>query len=169
MPGALHCYLPNFWTACNAGNLPAVSFLKAPGYQDGHAGYSDPLAEQTFLVNTINAIMQARYWASTAIVIAYDDSDGWYDHQMGPIVKQSNTSADALFDGACGVANATTDQSSILRFIEDNWGLGYIGNGSLDNVAGSLLNNFDFAPGRRAPRLILDPSTGEPVQQSNSH
>ena len=61
-------------------NLPAVSFLKAPEYQDGHAGYSDPLDEQNFLVNTINAIQNSPFWKSTAIVIAYDDSDGWYDH-----------------------------------------------------------------------------------------
>ena len=49
-------------------------------YQDGHAGYSDPIDEQHFLVNEINAIQKSKYWSSTAIVIAYDDSDGWYDH-----------------------------------------------------------------------------------------
>ena len=58
-----------------------MSYLKAPAYQDGHPGYSDPLDEQTFLVNTINSIEQSKYWPSTAIVITYDDSDGWYDHQ----------------------------------------------------------------------------------------
>jgi phospholipase C len=30
----------DFFTALQAGNLPAVTFLKAPGYQDAHAGYS---------------------------------------------------------------------------------------------------------------------------------
>ena len=49
--------------------MPAVSYLKAAEYQDGHPGYSDPLDEQTFLVNTINQIEQSKYWASTAIVI----------------------------------------------------------------------------------------------------
>ena len=38
--------------------LPAVSFLKAPGYEDGHAGYSDPADEQQFIVHTINEIMR---------------------------------------------------------------------------------------------------------------
>ena len=61
--------------------MPAVSFLKAAEYQDGHPGYSDPLDEQNFLVNTINQIEQSKFWSSTAIVITYDDSDGWYDHQ----------------------------------------------------------------------------------------
>jgi phospholipase C len=93
----------DFFDAVKAGNLPAVSFLKAPGYQDGHAGYSDPLDEQTFIVNTINFLMKRPEWKSTAVVIAYDDSDGWYDHQAGPILNQSTTAADALTaPGACG-------------------------------------------------------------------
>jgi phospholipase C len=106
---ANHQYdLSNFWSAVNAGNMPAVSFLKAAGYQDGHAGYSDPLDEQHFLVNTINRLEQTPEWRNTAVVINYDDSDGWYDHVMGPIVNQSNDpSADALTDtGACGTAKA---------------------------------------------------------------
>ena len=48
---ANHQYdMNDFFAAVKAGNFPAVSFLKAPAYQDGHAGYSDPLDEQTFVV-----------------------------------------------------------------------------------------------------------------------
>jgi phospholipase C len=103
---ANHQYdLQDFFTAAAAGNLPAVSFLKAQAYQDGHAGYSDPLDEQTLLVNTINFLETLPTWNSTAVVIMYDDSDGWYDHQMGPIVNTSTGSADALTGpGACGTA-----------------------------------------------------------------
>jgi phospholipase C len=72
--------------------LPAVSYVKAPAYQDGHPGYSDPTDEQTFLVNTINSIEKSKYWPSTAIVITYDDSDGWYDHQAPTIIEGSNAS-----------------------------------------------------------------------------
>ncbi len=46
----------------SAGNFPAVSFLKAPGYQDAHAGYSDPLDEQTFVVQVINFLQQQKDW-----------------------------------------------------------------------------------------------------------
>jgi phospholipase C len=96
----------DFFTALAAGNFPSVVFLKAPGYQDGHAGYSDPLDEQTWVVSTINTIEQSKDWASTAIVIAYDDSDGWYDHQIGPIVNQSATAMDALNGtGKCGTGD----------------------------------------------------------------
>jgi phospholipase C len=150
------------------GNMPAVSFLKASEYQDAHPGYSDPLDEQTFLVNTINQIEQSRYWSSTAIVITYDDSDGWYDHQAPVIVNGSNTSLDAAICTSkpmrldsnpvrCGysqrlpmlvispwtranhVSNKLTDTSSVTKFIENNWlGGKRIGGGSFDAIAGSL-------------------------------
>jgi phospholipase C len=103
---ANHQYdINDFFAAVTNGNQPAVSFLKAQGYQDGHAGYSDPIDEQNFLVNTINFLEQGPNWNSTAVVIMYDDSDGWYDHQIGPIVNTSTGPADALTGpGACGTA-----------------------------------------------------------------
>jgi phospholipase C len=103
---ANHQYdIQDFFTAVSAGNFPAVSFLKAPAYQDGHAGYSDPLDEQTWIVNTINFLEGTPYWNSTAVVIAYDDSDGWYDHVMAPVINQSTGTADALTGpDACGTA-----------------------------------------------------------------
>ena len=101
---AKHQYdIRDFYAAAAIGALPAVSFLKAPGYQDGHAGYSDPLDEQTFVVDTINFLQSLPTWSSTAVVILYDDSDGWYDHVMGPIVNQSTGPADELTGaGTCG-------------------------------------------------------------------
>ncbi len=94
--------------AASAGNLPAVSFLKAPAIQDGHAGYSDPLDEQAFVVRILNLLQQQPTWSSTAVVVMYDDSDGWYDHQMSPIVNQSTGPSDALTGaGACGTATSS--------------------------------------------------------------
>jgi phospholipase C len=193
---ANHQYdLSAFFTAADAGHMPAVSFLKAAAFQDGHAGYSDPLDEQTFLVDTINHLQRLDSWRSTAVIIAYDDSDGWYDHVEGPLVSQSQVGAiDALTaagqcgssaakvpsgqQGRCGygtrqplllispfsrtnfVDHTLTDQSSITRFIEDNWHLGRLGGGSADAFAGTLTNMFDFDR-PQASRFILDPSTGQ--------
>jgi len=95
----------DFNTALAAGNLPAVSFLKAPGYQDGHAGYSDPLDEQTFVVNEINALENSPFWSSTAIIVAYDDSDGWYDH-VSNFVNGSQSSMDILTGTGAGFCNS---------------------------------------------------------------
>ncbi len=106
---ANHQYdIEDFFAALKANNLPSVSFLKAQGFQEGHAGYSDPLDEQTFIVTVLNAIQQSRQWTSTAVVIAWDDSDGWYDHQMSPILNQSASSMDALSGpGQCGTGAAS--------------------------------------------------------------
>ena len=74
---ANHQYDVNdFYAAVEAHNMPAVSFLKAPGYQDGHAGYSDPLDEQAFITHVINFLQKQPEWRDTAVIIAYDDSDG---------------------------------------------------------------------------------------------
>jgi phospholipase C len=197
---ANHQYdVTDFWAAADAGKLPAVSYLKAAAYQDGHAGYSDPLDEQTFLVESINRLERLPGWNSTAVIVAYDDSDGWYDHVMGPILTQSNDpTADALTGaGMCGTArpgsfqdrcgfgprqpllvispfarrnfvdHSTTGQASILRFIEDNWSLGRLGNQSFDARDASLTNLFDFDTShddRHTPRLVLDPATGKEVR-----
>jgi phospholipase C len=191
----------DFFDALKAGNFPTVSFLKAPGYQDGHAGYSDPLDEQTFLVTVINALQKQKDWANTAIVINYDDSDGWYDHQIGPIVNQSASAMDALTgpglcgtgagalpgvnaahaQGRCGygprlpllvispysrknyIDHSVTDQSSILRFIEDNWLDGQRIPGSFDALAGKLNVMFKFHEAPDLSPYLLSPTTGEPT------
>jgi phospholipase C len=192
---ANHQYdLADFWVAADTGHLPAVSYLKAPGFQDGHAQYSDPLDEQQFLVDTINHLQRLPEWKDTAVVISYDDSDGWYDHKMSPIVSTSASPQDALngpgicgdtkaqpakYQGRCGygprlpllvispyakanfVDHTQTDQTSILRFIEDNWRTGRIGDDSFDERAGALDAMFDFGAAAQ-PTIILNPQTGAP-------
>jgi phospholipase C len=182
----------DFFDSLQGGNFPAVSYLKAPGYQDGHPGYSDPIDEQAFIVKVITAVQQSGDWETTAIVITYDDSDGWYDHQAPSIVNVSSTAADALngagtcasgaqqngaapatpllgndgqpAQGRCGygtripllvispfakknyVDHTLVDQSSVLKFIEDNWlgGARVQTGGSFDTIAGTLENMFSF-------------------------
>jgi phospholipase C len=194
---ANHNYaMADFWSAAQAGNVPAVSFLKASKPQTGHPSDSTPLAEQQFLVETINALQQLPEWQSMAILIAYDDSDGWYDHVMPPIVNQSNdpgqdsllgptgmcgTAAAGAYQDRCGygtrlpflvispyakenyVSHKTMDTTSILLFIEDNWGLGKLGDQSFDALAGSIEDNFDFVSAPRTTPLLLDEWSGQPV------
>ena len=166
---ANHQYdLSDFYETLKDGNMPSVSYLKAAEYQDGHPGYSDPIDEQHFLVNTINQIEESKYWSSTAIVITWDDSDGWYDHAVPDIVNGSNDPAiDTAFcesvavtvgtaNGRCGygqrlpmlvispytrsnyVSSNLTDTTSIVKFIEDNWLHSERIPSSYDAISGSL-------------------------------
>jgi phospholipase C len=210
----------DFFAALAAGNLPSVTFLKAPAFQDGHAGYSNPLDEQHFIVNTINALQRSNFWKDTAIVILYDDSDGWYDHQMPPIVNPSfnpgtpaqpvdvlngpgvcnlglqqdrptrKMSLNGSFGqpawGRCGygtrqpllvvspfakrnyIDHTLTDQTSVLRFIEDNWlnGERVQPGGSFDTIAGTIEHMFNFDD-NNDNKLILDVATGAVVFASH--
>ena len=204
---ANHQYdLNTFSEAVTNGSLPAVSFVKFSVPDTGHPQDSSPLAEQTALVTTINQLMSSPFWNDMAIVIAWDDSDGWYDHVMPPIINPSNDpSNDALLgspsnspaNGNCGtpaagayldrcgfgvrlpfvvispfakqnyVDHSLNDTTSILRFIEYNWGLGTLGDPqSFDVLAsGSIVGMFDFGQvfGGEGRALFLDPSTGEPA------
>jgi phospholipase C len=183
----------DFFDALKAGNFPAVSYLKAQAYQDGHPGNSNPVDEQNFIVQVVTAVQSSGDWESTAIIFAYDDSDGWYDHQAPPIVNRSSSAtADALngaglcnsgaqqngaspttpllgndghpAQGRCGygtripllvvspyakknyIDHTLTDQSSVLRFVEDNWlsGARIQAGGSFDTIAGTIENMFSF-------------------------
>ncbi|MEH0109767.1 alkaline phosphatase family protein [Tersicoccus sp. MR15.9] len=190
---ANHQYdLTAFDSVVNTNNLPAVSFLKAGEYQDGHAAYSDPVDEQHFITKTINTIEKSPNWKDTAVVVAYDDSDGWYDHVAAQVKNASNTADDAAwcqqaaakgtpiaggYQDRCGpgprqplivvspfskqnfVDHTQTDQASILRFIEDNWSTGRVGDASADATAGSLSAMFNFHHERR-DQVLLNEENG---------
>jgi phospholipase C len=193
----------DFFDAVRAGNFPAVSYLKAASYQDGHAGNSTPLDEQKFIVGVLNFLEQRPEWKNTLVLIAYDDSDGWYDHVIAPITNGSATPRDALnapgrcgdaatalpgldpannhAQGRCGpgprlpillispwakpnfVDHTLTDQTSILRLVEDTFLHGQrLGGGSFDAHAAPLTNMLDLSsvhPHNTSP-LLLDPDTG---------
>jgi len=105
---ANHQYdINDFNAALQAGNLPSVSFLKAPAIGDAHPGNSDPLDEQAFVVNEINLLQQSPEWQYTAVIIAYDDSDGWYDH-VNNVLNPSTSTQDAyLGTQKCGPLGST--------------------------------------------------------------
>jgi phospholipase C len=148
--------------------LPAVSFVKPPEFENAHPGDSTPQLEQQFLVNEINSIEKSKYWSSTAIVITYDDSDGWYDSVVPPVVSGSDDSSTdtavctsvpitvGTANDRCGygqrlpmvvispytqenyVSGNQTDTASIIKFVEDNWLGSQRISGSYDAVSGSL-------------------------------
>ncbi len=132
---ANHQYgLRDFYAAVKAGNFPAVSFIKLPAWQDGHAGYSDPLDEQRGVVALINFLEHQPDWKNTAVVITWDDSDGWYDHAF---LKPTNASF-----------NAQADQLD---------GPGKCGTGTpMAGLAGKPVNGR-CGPGTRLPFLVISP------------
>ena len=110
-----------FYDSLKDGNLPSVSFVKQAESQDGHAGYSDPTDEQAGVVSLVNAIESSKYWSNTAIILTYDDSDGWYDHQAPPNV---NSSSDPAVDELDGTGQCGSTARTPLAGEEDRCGYG---------------------------------------------
>ncbi|SAK60150.1 phosphoesterase family protein [Caballeronia temeraria] len=138
----------DFFTAVKAGNYPSVSFLKAPAIGDGHPGNSDPLDEQQFVVKVTNFLQQQPDWKNTLIVIAYDDSDGWYDH-----VKPAVTSSSFDKTLITKVGNATFTGADQLS------GQGQCtGTGATQplGINGGAVNGR-CGPGTRTPFIVVSP------------
>ena len=126
--------LRDFYAAVKAGNFPAVSYIKLDAWQDGHAGYSDPLDEQTGTAALVNFIQQQPDWKNTAIFVTWDDSDGWYDHVYAKPIHAS-------FD-------AEADQLN---------GAGKCGTGTAPEGVGGKPVNGRCGPGTRIPFLVVSP------------
>jgi phospholipase C len=137
---ANHNYdLKYFYQALSDGNLPAVTYLKFAENDTGHPSDSTPLEEQASIVTAVNAIEQSPFWRDTAIIITYDDSDGWYDHVAGPIV---NFSEDPINDAISG-----TPSYPLLT--------GGSGAGGKPGVATTIQDRCGF--GVRMPFLLISP------------
>jgi phospholipase C len=121
-----------------AGNFPAVSYIKMPAFQDGHPGNSDPLDEQEGNVQLINFLQQQKEWKDTAVIVTYDDSDGWYDHAYAtPTSASYDATADQVNGaGKCGTGVATQPQPKGLD--------------------GKPVNGR-CGPGTRVPFLVISP------------
>jgi phospholipase C len=134
---ANHAYdLNDFTAAVGSGNFPAVSFIKMESYQDEHPGNSNSLDAQTGFVNLVNFLQQQPDWDSTAVILAYDDSDGWADHVSAKITQGSFSSQDAVTaPGQCGVPGVTPVPNGVKGL----------------PVAGRC------GPGTRTPFLVISP------------
>ncbi|WP_298276427.1 alkaline phosphatase family protein [uncultured Bradyrhizobium sp.] len=136
---ANHGYdLEDFYAAVKAGNFPAVSYIKMPAYQDGHPGNSDPLDEQVGNVELINFLQQQPEWGETAVIVTYDDSDGWYDHAYAvPTSASYDPTADQVNGpGQCGLGVGKQTQPKGLN--------------------GQPVNGR-CGPGTRTPFLLISP------------
>jgi phospholipase C len=83
--------------------LPAISYVKADFSQDSHPGYSGPAAEDAFVKDLVAKVKSSKYWESTAIIFAYDETGGWWDHVAPPV--KTGLRAPYNADGTPNTAN----------------------------------------------------------------
>lgn len=98
----------------------------------------------------------------------FDDcSNGTKIYMTGKNIGDLLNNKEITWGWFSGGFKPTQDQTSILRFIEDNWNLGRIGDNSFDEKAGSIFNMFNFTKGHYAEKLFLNSNNGTIVNKNS--
>jgi phospholipase C len=141
--------MDDFRAALRNNALPAVSFIKPLGLFDEHPGYTDVMRGQNYIHDLIKLIQASPAWKDSAIILAYDENGGRWDHVAPPKGDRwgPGTRVPAIiispFAKRHWVDHTQYDTTSILKFIETRWELAPLG--SRDAAANDLTNAFDFS------------------------
>lgn len=162
---------PQFLTDVQSGNLPAVSWLVTLGGNE-HPPISTCLG-QNWAVQQINAIMQSKYWTTepTAIIMTWDDFGGFYDHVKPPVedIYGLGPRVPLLIISPYAkpghVTHTLMEASSVLKFIEERFGLPSLGNRDL--TANDISDAFDFTQAPNPP-LVLNQTSCPYVSSSET-
>jgi phospholipase C len=144
----------DFLSALHNGQLPAVSFVKPLGADNEHPGYASLLQGQLHVADLVRAVQNSPYWADSAIIIAYDENGGFWDHVAPPAGDRwgPGTRVPLIiispYAKAGFIDHTPYDTTSILKLIETRWDLPALG--PRDAAANGLTNALDFS---QAPRL----------------
>lgn len=150
--------IDQYFEDLRAGTLPAVAYIVPSNASEQPP--SSPQIGQRFARGLLNALMQSTAWPRSAFVLTYDDWGGWYDHVAPPQVDAYGYGfrVPALlispYARRGAVDHTTLDYTSLLKFIEANYGLAPLA--ERDARANNLLGAFDFAQAPRPPRFITN-------------
>ncbi|MBV8497792.1 MAG: hypothetical protein JO003_00855 [Candidatus Eremiobacteraeota bacterium] len=136
-----------------AGDLPAVSWVTPTCVNSDHSGCGGKTGPD-WVGSLVNAIGESKYWDSTVIFVFWDDYGGWYDHVPPAMVDYDGLGirVPMLVISAYArrgyVSHVHYEHGSILKFIEDRWGLARLS--ASDTRANPISPKcFDY---RKAPR-----------------
>jgi phospholipase C len=136
------------------GLLPPVTWITPRFELSEHPEYNFCHGEN-WSTKVIDAIMRSPMWDSTAIFLTWDDYGGFYDHVPPPQVDDFGFGIRvpmmvlSPYAKQGKVSSELGEFSSVLRFIEDNWGLTQLT--KRDKQATPMLSAFDFEQKPRAP------------------
>jgi phospholipase C len=147
----------DFIVQARAGILPPVTWVTPRFELSEHPEYSMCHGEN-WTTEIVNAVMESSHWADTAIFITYDDYGGFYDHVPPPQVDDFGFGVRvplliiSPYARRGYVTSELGEFSSVLRFMEDNWGLTQLTH--RDEAATPLLSAFDFDQEPRPPEVL---------------
>jgi phospholipase C len=123
----------DFLRAVQAGTLPAVSFVKPLGPDNEHPGYADLLRGERHVADLVRAVANSPAWPGTVIIVTYDEHGGRWDHVAPPVVDRwgPGIRVPAIIISPLAkrhyVDHTLYDTTSILKLIENRWGLAPLG------------------------------------------
>jgi phospholipase C len=147
----------DFVPQAQAGLLPPVTWVTPRFELSEHPEYSMCHGEN-WTTEIVNAVMESPHWGDTAIFITWDDYGGFYDHVPPPQVDDFGfgVRVPLLIISPYAKRGFVTSElgefSSVLRFMEDNWGLTQLTH--RDENATPLLSAFDFEQEPRPPEPL---------------
>jgi phospholipase C len=139
----------DLYAALQSGNLPAVSYVKPSGLNDGHPASSKFSIFEAFTKKIIDKLKaNPALYATTAVFITVDEGGGYYDSgYVQPVDFFGDASRIPLivvspFSQGVGVVHGYGDHASILKFIEANWSLPPVSPNSRDNLPDPQQNGY---------------------------
>lgn len=148
--------LDDYYTDLTKGTLPAVSYIVPAGPSEHPPGSVQ--SGEAFVGQVVTGLKESTSWPSSAFMLSYDDWGGWYDHVAPPRVDAFGLGfrVPALLVSPYAkrgdVDHTRLEHTSILKFIEDNWGIAPLS--TRDAHANDLLSAFDFGQKPRPPELL---------------
>jgi phospholipase C len=147
------------FTDIKNGHLPAVSWITPDGQDSDHPQEVCKCDKgPSWVASIVNSIGQSKYWKSSAIVVIWDDTGGFYDHVPPPLYDDQGGLGFRLpmiiispYVNA-HVEHTQYETTSVLKFIETTWKLGNLG--QEDKRATSIGNAFDFTQTPRPFQVI---------------
>jgi len=131
------------------GELPAVAFYKPQGTFNEHPGNTDVMSGDVHIAELVARIKASPLWASTAIIVTYDENGGFWDHVAPPKGDRwgPGTRIPAIiispYAKKAYVDHTSYDTTSIIKFITLRFGLEALP--GVRATAGDLMPAFDFA------------------------
>ncbi|GAC1412527.1 MAG: alkaline phosphatase family protein [Candidatus Velthaea sp.] len=135
------------FTDIAAGQLASVTWVNPPLIGSDHAQESTNYGPD-WIANIVNAVAVSPYWKDTAIFVTWDDWGGWYDHVPPPQLDRMGLSfrvplvVVSPWANHGYVSHYRHEPGSILKFVEQTFGLGSLG--TTDLRADNLADCFDF-------------------------
>lgn len=149
--------LDQYYRDLHDGTLPAVAYVASASGDDERSAQAMSTG-QILVSSMVTGLMQSRYWDSSALLVSYDGSGGWYDGAPPPKVAGTSLGVrvPALLISAYArkglVDDTVLDYTSALKFIEQNWQLAPLT--ARDAQTNTLVGALDFAATPRPAVLV---------------